>query len=233
MSLGEFIPSSNTKLLLHLNGSSADSSGLGNSGTDTAITYSLANGKFGQGAGFNGSSSKILYDNSTSLTIAGSGSSITLSCWIKIDNSSTNYGRLIIKGYEGTNHMNYNLAAIYNASGFFLEYREVGAAGRSHRTAYGSLSTNVWTHCLATCSYGDSVPIIYINSVPQALTATDTASSTYKLPTNTDKLGIGASSNSTYFFYGSIDEVILENIAWSAEKIKKYYTMTKGRFGIT
>ena len=48
MSLGEYIPNSNTKLLLHLNGNSTDSSGNGNNGTDTNITYGLGYGKFGQ-----------------------------------------------------------------------------------------------------------------------------------------------------------------------------------------
>lgn len=63
MTLGEYLPNSNTKLLLHLNGSSADSSGNNNNGTDTSITYSQANGKFGQGAGFDSTSDKILIAN--------------------------------------------------------------------------------------------------------------------------------------------------------------------------
>ena len=59
--LGEYLGAgaSTTKLLLHLNGKSTDSSGNGNNGTNSNITYSLANGKFGQGAGFNGSSNSI------------------------------------------------------------------------------------------------------------------------------------------------------------------------------
>lgn len=51
-------------LLYHLNGNSNDASGNGRNGTDANISYSLANGKFGQGAGFNGSSSKITIGNS-------------------------------------------------------------------------------------------------------------------------------------------------------------------------
>lgn len=47
-------------------------------------------------------------------------------------------------------------------------------------------------------------------------------------------IGVGKPLGSSLenYLYGSIDEVILENIVWSAEKIKKYYTMAKGRFGI-
>lgn len=35
-----------------------------------------------------------------------------------------------------------------------------------------------------------------------------------------------------YTFDGSIDEVIVENRAWTAEQVKKYHTYSKGRFGI-
>ena len=71
MSLGEYngAGSGTTKLLAHLNGNSNDSSGNANNGSDTNITYSLANGKLGQGAGFNGSSSLIDYGNPASLQI--------------------------------------------------------------------------------------------------------------------------------------------------------------------
>ena len=31
---------------------------------------------------------------------------------------------------------------------------------------------------------------------------------------------------------GFIDEVIVEGVAWSSNKVKKYYTYSKGRFGI-
>jgi hypothetical protein len=45
----------------HFEGNSNDSSGNGRDGTDTSITYSTGNGRLGgQGAGFNGSSSKIV-----------------------------------------------------------------------------------------------------------------------------------------------------------------------------
>ena len=57
-------------------GNSIDSKSA-NNGLDTAITYSPANGKFGQGASFNGSNSRIITASAT-LT-----NSITWSLWIR------------------------------------------------------------------------------------------------------------------------------------------------------
>lgn len=61
-----------------LDGTSADSLGVAN-GTDTAITYSGANGKINSGAGFNGSTSKIDCGSSIPLT----SSAWTMAVWVK------------------------------------------------------------------------------------------------------------------------------------------------------
>ena len=61
-----------------LNGNSTDESGSGKNGTDTAITYSDANGRFGNGAGFNGSSSKITFS-----AIIAPTSTFTFLAWVK------------------------------------------------------------------------------------------------------------------------------------------------------
>lgn len=68
MSIGEFWPSINLARLYHLNGNSIDYSGNGQNGADTNISYAAAYGKFGQGAAFNGSSSKINIRAITTLT---------------------------------------------------------------------------------------------------------------------------------------------------------------------
>jgi len=101
MSLGEYTGagSGTTKLLLHLNGNNTDTSGNSNSSTDTAITYSQANGKFGQGAGFNGSSSIILITDNAALQGTGSH---TIGLWVKftaLPASDANVW-LIMKGYD-------------------------------------------------------------------------------------------------------------------------------------
>jgi hypothetical protein len=41
---------------------------------------------------------------------------------------------------------------------------------------------------------------------------------------------LGCASSSDSFWSGAIDEVIIENRAWTASEVKKYYTNSLGRF---
>jgi len=218
MSLGEFIPSSNTKLLLHLNGDSTDSSGNGNNGTDTAITYSQANGRFGMGAGFNGSSSYISIATRFFSSYSGN---FTISAWI--------YGSSIVASEEPI----YCEADVYGGPrlrlmiingkphiGFFVSGVWYTAEGANN------ISTNIWNHLI--CVKNGTTLLIYLNGVLQ-----NTGACPLSTDTHYGNSEIGRyRSPSGYYYDGSIDEVIVENVAWSAEKVKKYYTMTKGRFGI-
>ena len=61
-----------------LDGDSTDATGNGNTGSDTAITYNAGNGKIVQGAGFNGTTSKIVL--STNIVMP---TNLTFSSWLK------------------------------------------------------------------------------------------------------------------------------------------------------
>jgi hypothetical protein len=53
-------------------------------------------------------------------------------------------------------------------------------------------------------------------------------------PTSTQPFQIGRTSHPTnrYYWAGYIDEIIVETKEWTAADVKKYYTYSKGRFGI-
>lgn len=219
--LGEYLGagSGTTKLLLHLNGSSADSSGNGNNGTDTSVTYSQANGYLGQGAGFNGTSSQI-----------------TTSVPINFNN-------------DFTVNIRFNYSSEVSGWNWLLNFNDYGTSGSQAitiatngtriRCSYGTwftqipsdsgsqpvLASNTW-HLLTFVRSGSNVITYHNGSQYGATTATTTST----IPTSgTMRLGRGPSTGDWYG--GKIDEVIIENVAWSAEKIKQYYTFTKGRFG--
>ena len=230
MSLGEYIPNSNTKLLLHLNGNSTDSSGNGNNGTDSNITYSQANGKFGQGAGVNGSSSKIVSTTAIGDTALASKTLVT---WVKIGVDFT-----YPDGNKGTVvEIKYN-TRIFRIHFFRQTFNKLaGSLFRTNIGDYMLTSTFAvtaaagWYNCILT--FNGTTLSFYVNG---SLIGTSNPNSS---PGEIDKgvgysLGVfsGAYSTSSEYFNGSIDEVIVENVAWSAEKVKKYFTMTKGRFGI-
>lgn len=224
--LGEYIPNANTKGYWKLNGNSTDSSGNGNNGTDTSITYSQANGRFGQGAGFNSSSSKIALGNSSTLIIPNGG---TISAWIKLD-TTTSRNVIMARWFP----------VLFNNEHYYFEARNNGSGMKASVFLMESYGSSVAaTQCIGTTilgtdwvnvimTYDKSNIKIYVNGELDGTTAF-----TSTLTTSTANTFIGNDNlNSDRTFNGSIDEVIVENVAWSAEKVKKYYSQSKGRFGI-
>ncbi len=84
-----------TKALYHLNGSSADSSGNGNNGTDNEVTYGAGYGKYGKGVSFN-----ITNTDSKRITVADNASLdinyITVSAWINLQSNPVTWAMPIM-----------------------------------------------------------------------------------------------------------------------------------------
>ena len=218
--LGEYIPNANTKLLLHLNGNSTDSSGNSNNGTDTSIIYSQANGRFGQGAGFNGTTSYISVAHNANITFTDN---FSVSFFLNTPTSASYKGFVSKGNIDNFNLLGWGIIKMLDDKIRFEWFPTLYTANRILSNS-GVLS-NTWTHCVVTVSSGTAR--MYIDGIQQTATAS--------FVTNSDNnaLIIGASSSGLdQFNSGKIDEVIVENVAWSAAKIAKYYTMTKGRFGI-
>jgi len=211
MTLGEYLPNSNTKLLLHLNGNSTDSSGKGNVGTDTSVTYGMAYGKFGQGANFNGSSSKIQFSKNSNTYLYNNW---TMSAWYYITE-------------DNTNNLIYQMGNCGFGPGRAFYYSSDWGSGDY---LLATQIFNKWTHIVYTKSSVSGIgQKLYVNG-------NLVASSPNRITNNSDSysnVNVGRfDSPGNSWFKGSIDEFILEGDVWSPEKIKKYYTMTKGRFGI-
>jgi hypothetical protein len=214
MSLGEFIPSSNTKLLLHLNGNSTDSSGNNNNGTDTNITYSQANGKFGQGAWWNGSNSRMYISSFTQV-----GGNATWSWWMKRAGSGSRSNSWIIGSWE----TQLDLLVYVLASDSKLTVQICGSSGFATPSA---LTNGVWYN-FTVVRNGTSAYLYQngklVNSI-SGLTLRSDVGQQIRLGCN--------NTNDVDAYNGAIDEFIKENYAWTPQQVAKYYTMTKGRFGI-
>jgi len=220
--LGEFLGSgaSITKLLLHLNGNSNDSSGNGNNGTDTSITYSLANGKFGQGAGFNGSSSRI--NLPTSLVQTGN---FTISLWVKFVDATNN---ILFSAVDFAVNYGWVVFETNGSDKFVMTVFSNGAATSQSVVSNETLVEGRWYNLIGVRD-GTNIKL-YINGSYDNQSAWSTAQNSTVQSTN---LGYGKNGGGGInYMDGQIDEVIVENVAWSAEKVKKYFTNSKGRFGI-
>lgn len=210
-----------------MNGNSNDASGNGNNGTATSITYSQANGRLNQGAGFNGTSSKIL---KSSYSWDFSTNPFTISIWLKTNVSATTAN-------------GYSVIRIDNEFGsprrlYGLQMSSTGFLGRIKLFLYDSstgLSQDTWSiitindgkwHNVVACR-ATAGTYIYIDG---KLDNSNTANiiNTSVVPTKT--VAFGANTANDEFYSGSLDEIIIDNTAWSAAQVKNEYSRVKGFF---
>jgi hypothetical protein len=219
MTLGEYLPNSNTKLLLHLNGSSADSSGNNNNGTDTNITYS--NGKFGKCAGPTGTNIPDITCTSADFNVTTGDA--TWSFWV----NSTSYP-------ASDAFTPFFLGGGYNVSGYYSQIASDGkiqilfcrsGAVSFLESAAGVISTNNWYNCVFTKS--GTTATIYVNG-KNVVSATMTNPATGG--NNLVLLNYGAGK--VYRGPATIDEFLFNNVAWTPQQVQKYFTYSKARFGI-
>ena len=207
----EFFPKTGLVAYYKLDGNSNDAHG-SNNGTDTSITYSLANGKIDQGAGFNGSSSRIIAN-----PFNRSGSQpITVSAWIKPSRTAGQY-QVIIANRE-------------NLIGFRWQFYmhttngEISFHGASQNKGTYTPPTSSWTHCSATVDSSGNLKI-YINGELQD----SFTSFTYWDSGDSTNIGIGGIAGSGGEYYqGSIDEVGIWSRALTSDEISQLYNNGNG-----
>jgi hypothetical protein len=195
------IPGS-TKAYYPLNGNSNDYSGNTNTGTDTAITY--PQGRFGQAAKFNNSSSNITFT-----TVPATGANpFTASLWFR----SNTAGALESMLHWGTAASN-QAVDFYISATNKLTANLYGGGGLIASTP--SVNDDKWHHGLCTCS--GTALTLYLDGrlVGTGGAITPNIGTTYK--------NIGKDGGGGNFFGGWMDEIILENRVWTAKEVETYY----------
>lgn len=202
-----------TKGLYHLNWDANDSSGNGNNWTNTNITYGLAYGKFWQGALFNGSSSSIGVPVNISWAI-------TVVCWFYATSTPPKDTHLVTR--DGGTTFWENQFNLWFSS--WLRWAVNPTEGQGERHIVDSMPANNQRHCAIGVFTGSWWEMkLYLNWALKWSLARPSATQ--------------ASWTTTYiwrrwnwwYFPWNIDEVIIENRAWTASEVKKYYTYAKGR----
>lgn len=196
-----------------LEGNSNDSKGT-NNGTDTDITYSAANGKYGQGAGFNGSSSKISLGNILSLKPT---QAITVSTWIK-PTTYTNYQAIVTTDGENDwiRNRGYGLTHTTGTSvGFWIN-------DFSNNSVFANIATGSWHHVVGT--YDKQNVKLYVDGV---LIGSDPYTADVAYSTEPVVIGNGSSTN-LFGWNGSIDDVAIFSRALTAAEILQLYKEMAG-----
>lgn len=190
---------------------SIDSSSYMNNGNIVG-TPSLVQGKKGAAFRFNGTGDYISVPDAASLAIT---EQITLAAWIKPENQATQY--IIRKGIQGSVD-GYEISLGNGGEVFFrINQASKGNNYRVNSTTPYPVNGNTWMHVAGT--YDGSQLKIYINGV---LESTVTISPVL-IATNNLPLTIGAQSNGSSLFRGTIDEAKVFNIALEAAEISNLY----------
>lgn len=204
----------NLKGYWKMEGNSNDTSASGNNGTNTNLTFSAANGKYGQGGGYDGGTSK------TDLGTVGlpyAGGDRSLVAWVN-PTANQNYGPIFA---YGTANGGQGFQWGYNATNanLFVGAYSQNASGASTT----NLVNNIWQHVAVVLS--GTLLTYYYNGV-----ADGTASLSPAINTISNYARIGKAipgwdaGDGLYLWKGAIDEVAVFNRTLSAAEVKSLYT---------
>ena len=212
----EFCADKDAELLLHLNGSSGDTSAR-HSQTDTAVQYSAGAGRFEQGGLFNGSSSVI--DIGTNFAAQNQQ---TVVAWVR---PATTVGvrpviEKAIEGYGG--EIDNELFILDGGRAHWAIVTDNGSTG-IFSIAEGStlLPTNAWTCLVGVVDQKRDEMRLYVNGIKES-----TASMGGRNAKNGNRpmrIGKRVGNQAVHYFAGSIDEAAVFNRAFSDEEVMKYY----------
>ena len=182
-------------------------------GTATSITFSSGNGKFGQGAGFNGSSSKINVGN-----LYSGGNDFTINCWIKT--STTGVRQTInAQGAAVTNNGMFFRVETSNVLNFEL-YSGVSVTSSSTVTD-GSFH-------MVTAVNASKVMQLYIDGVTNGSSA---AIPSINISASSDYPNIGVEQTQNWF-NGAMDDPSFFTRALTAQEIRNLFYGFPGGAGI-
>jgi hypothetical protein len=199
-----------------LDGNNTDAVGNSTS-TDTSITYSVANGKIIQGAGFNGSSSNI---TSPSAALAFTGT-ISVSCWVNPTAlpSTGNIIDILARTTNSAGFYGWDLRLRDDAGAQQLEWALTNTSSiNTFVTINTTLPTSTWSHLVGT--YDGTTARLYLNGIQIG----STTGSWNGLGTNNFYIGaVNYNAGVTRFFNGDIDEVGIWSRPLTASEITTIY----------
>lgn len=213
--------SSITLWYLRFEGNITDYSGNSRSGTYTGGAYSTQYGRFGQGGFFDGSSSYISTNGMAALTTR------TVMAWVRSSDVTTSQTIFSQWRYVSSTDAQHTFFGIKSSKIYFESDTEPTNDGTSDGTN-ATLTSNTWYHVAMTLT-GTTLKL-YVNGVLDKSVNLYMTVDGFTPSTNGTTIGCYHTFYTTSlldFFLGYIDEVIVENVVWSPEKIKKYYTYCK------
>jgi len=200
-------------------GNSNDSRG-SNHGSGNSVAYSTANGKFGQGAGFNGLSSKVDFGNPLGLQITGA---ISIHFWLKDNGSFTNPDVVVMK----SNDSNLRSYAVYFDSGSLTANFSSDGGGSNNFIFWTTVSWDQQWHMwdiVFVPNGSNSVHKIYKDGVLQPDNISSSSFSGTAVYNSGSNLVVGQKSNGGWQMHGALDDVAVFNRALSASEVAQVFS---------
>jgi hypothetical protein len=201
------------------NGNANDESGNGNNGTNNGATLTTDRfGNAGKAYNFDGSSSYISIQNSSSLQITGD---ITVCAWVKTSTTQSSKG-IVEKYYSGNNNDHGWLLDTYTDGGALMEGRDGRGGALTLRSKSSSaFADNQW-HSIVGQRSGNIWKVYLDNHLSNFVDVGGTAGSVE----SGGKMTIGAFSNTTPangIWTGAIDDIRIYNRALKDKEIDSLY----------
>ena len=216
MSYGELWAESSCKRLFHQEGNGNDSSGGGYNWTDTNIAFGISHGKFGQGAGFNGSSSR---QDGADTGLPTSTGARTVSFWVKL-NAVPGKGQentMLAYATDNANYKYYGQTIISIGS---TKYLRTAFWGYDVDTPF-PFTTGVWYNIVVV---HDGSCKQYINGKRISNVSRPLADTTLK------QAFVGyLKPFSSGWLNGDIDEIAYYNVAKSDQWVRRNYARGVGK----
>ncbi len=211
LNASSLITDANLVAYWRMEGNSNDSKASYN-GTDTGITYSTGNGKFTQGAGFNGTTSQISIANNAALCPAA----FTFVAWINAVDLADAYN--CIQGYEDATN---GITVMVKSNGKVAVYLS-GTGGINYDgTGVTTITTGSWFQI--AYSYSGGTLVGYVNGAIDKTVTGGTWGATNPV---TEPFYLGRSVTAGRFFNGAIDDAALFNRALTSDEVKYLYDET-------
>lgn len=154
-------------------------------------------------------------------TYTQSPQALTITAWVKVDSTGQPRPRIMHKNGEFEFLVN-------RATNQVMFGRVFSGAWGYWQTPTGSLSNNAWHHLALVYDRSSATndPLIYIDSVSQNITETDTPTGSASITSNSHI--IGSIGGTTKFFKGTIDDVRIYAKSLSASEVLNVYSEVAG-----
>ena len=178
-------------------------------GTPSNVNFNVQ-GKFGNAAEFNGSSSRIV----TGVTPATGSGQFSVSGWVNVDSLSAIRGVFSTITTPGTDRLGFSVHVLTNGKVRALVY---DSAGVGIIESTDLITAGTWHHIAFT--YSNGLSKIYVDGDVQASTVNQLITGYY------DSINIGTyyASSASLTMLGSIDQVRIFNSALSATEVTDLY----------